>query len=308
MSFLPTAVELGRRAALAMLASLLLCYALAATGLMGWPVLVAFAIFLVSALLALPAVRDLRVSPLVLVACALVLIALGSPSDGWDPRSIWLFHAKRIFLEGSLYAQLDDYAPWSHNDYPALVPLLMASAAGLLGHWNELLPKAVAPLLLLPALLLIAPSLRSRWLVALFALLLLSTGREMLLNGYMDALVAVYAVAVVATAVRARTTGGRPRAGELIAFVLLVAVLSMLKNEGAVLAAVLTASVLVDGLLRERRLAWHIVLAVLVALLPLLAWKLSVDGAGVGNDLAGSDMKGQLLARLGSDGGSSTLR
>ena len=151
MSFLPTAVELGRRAALAMLASLLLCYALAATGLMGWPVLVAFAIFLVSALLALPAVRDLRVSPLVLVACALVLIALGSPSDGWDPRSIWLFHAKRIFLEGSLYAQLDDYAPWSHNDYPALVPLLMASAAGLLGHWNELLPKAVAPLLLLPA-------------------------------------------------------------------------------------------------------------------------------------------------------------
>ncbi len=79
MSFLPTAVELGRRAALAMLASLLLCYALAATGLMGWPVLVAFAIFLVSALLALPAVCDLRVSPLVLVACALVLIALGSP-------------------------------------------------------------------------------------------------------------------------------------------------------------------------------------------------------------------------------------
>ncbi len=307
MSFLPTAVELGRRAALAMLASLLLCYALAATGLMGWPVLVAFAIFLVSALLALPAVRDLRVSPLVLLACALVLIALGSPSDGWDPRSIWLFHAKRIFLEGSLYAQLDDYAPWSHNDYPALVPLLMASAAGLLGHWNELLPKAVAPLLLLPALLLIAPSLRSRWLVALFALLLLSTGREMLLNGYMDALVAVYAVGVVATAVRARTTGGRPRAGELIAFVLLVAVLSMLKNEGAVLAAVLTASVLVDGLLRERRLAWHIVLAVLVALLPLLAWKLSVDGAGVGNDLAGSDMKGQLLARLGSDGGSQLI-
>ncbi|WP_447904638.1 hypothetical protein [Stenotrophomonas geniculata] len=302
MSCLSTAAESGRRAALAMLVSILLCYGLAAVGLTGWPVQVAFGAVVLSALLALPAVRDLRTAPLVLAVLVLVLIALGSPSDGWDPRSIWLFHAKRIYLEGTLYAQLDDYAPWSHNDYPALVPLLMACAAGLAGHWNELLPKAVAPLLLLPALLLIAPSFRWRWCGVLFAVLLLRLGRDMLINGYMDPLVAVYAVAAVATAMRHRMSGKHGGSRELVAFMLLVAVLSMLKNEGAVLAALLTAVVLGEGVLRERRLGWHILLAAVVALLPLLAWKLAVGQAGVGNDLAGSDMKVQLLARLGSEG------
>ncbi|WP_251273971.1 hypothetical protein, partial [Enterobacter hormaechei] len=69
------------------------------------------------------------------------------------------------------------------------------------------------------------------------------------------------------------------------------------------LAALLTAVVLGEGVLRERRLGWRILLAAVVALLPLLAWKLAVGQAGVGNDLAGSDMKAQLLARLGSEGG-----
>jgi hypothetical protein len=303
MSCLPTAVDWGRRAALVMLVSVLLCYGLAAMGLIGWAVWLAFAAVLLGALLALPVVRDLRTAPLLLVVFALVLIALGSPSDGWDPRSIWLFHAKRIYLEGSLYAQLDDYAPWSHNDYPALGPLMMASAAGLAGHWNELLPKAAAPLLLLPALLLIAPSFHWRWSAALFALLLLRLGREMLGNGYMDALVAVYAVAAVATAMRWRARGSQRNTGELVAFTLLVAVLSMLKNEGGVLAALLTGTVLIEGLLRERRLDWRIIVAALLALLPLLAWKLAVAQAGVGNDLAGSDMKVQLFARLGHGDG-----
>ncbi|WP_295577409.1 hypothetical protein [uncultured Stenotrophomonas sp.] len=299
MSSLPIAVESGRRAALVMLVSVLLCYGLAAMGLMGWPAWIAFAGVLLGVLLALPAVRDLRTAPLLLVVIALVLIALGSPSDGWDPRSIWLFHAKRMYLEGSLYAQLDDYAPWSHNDYPALGPLMMAAAAGLAGHWNELLPKAAAPLLLLPALLLIAPSFRGRWSAALFALLLLRLGREMLGNGYMDALVAVYAVAAVATAMRWRTRGNQQSTSELVAFTLLLAVLSILKNEGGVLAALLAATVLIEGLLRERGLHWHILVATVLALLPLLAWKLTVAHAGVGNDLAGSDMAAQLLARLG---------
>jgi hypothetical protein len=80
----------------------------------------------------------------------------------------------------------------------------------------------------------------------------------MLINGYMDPLVAVYAVAAVATAMRHRMSGKHGGGRELVAFTLLVAVLSMLKNEGAVLAALLTAVVLGEGVLRERRLGWRI--------------------------------------------------
>lgn len=280
--------------------------ALAAIGLTGWPVLAAFVVFVASALLSVLALRDLRAAPWILLVLALVVISLGSPSDGWDPRSIWLFHAKRIFLEGSLYAQLDDYAPWSHNDYPALVPLLMASAAGVSGHWNELLPKAVAPLLLLPALLLAAPSLRSRWWGVLFALVLLRLGREMLVNGYMDALVAVYAVAALATAMRVQAAPARAGAAGLAALAMLVSVLSMLKNEGAVLAAAIAGCVLLDTLVRERRLPWRVLLAFVVALLPLLAWKLAVGAAQVSNDLADSNLAAQLMARL-TEGGSALI-
>ena len=29
----------------------------------------------------------------------IIFIALGTPTFGWDPRSVWLFHAKRIFYD-----------------------------------------------------------------------------------------------------------------------------------------------------------------------------------------------------------------
>lgn len=307
MSFLPTVADMGRRAALVMLVSLLLCYGVAAVGLTGWPVLALFAVFLAGAALSVLGLRELRVAIPLVVVLALVVISLGSPSDGWDPRSIWLFHAKRIYLEGSLYAQLDGYAPWSHNDYPALVPLLMASAAGLLGQWNDLLPKAVAPLLLLPALLLIAPNLRSRWWVALFALLLLRVGKEMLVNGYMDMLVAVYALAALVLGMRVRGADPDLRWANAVALALVVAVLSLLKNEGAVLAAVVVSCVVLEGLLRERRLCWRSLVAFAVALLPLLAWKMTVAAAQVSNDLASADLQTQLLARLTTDGGAALI-
>jgi len=307
MSSLPTAPDLAGRAALGMLASALLCYGAAALGLMGWPLVVLFAAFLGCGLLSLAALCDGRVAIVVSIVAVLVVISLGSPGEDWDPRSIWLFHAKRIYLEGTLYAQLDDYAPWSHNDYPVLVPLLMASAAKLVGQWNELFPKAIAPLLLLPALLLIGSSLRSRQWLALFVLGLLLMGGEMLVNGYLDVAVAVYAVAALATAMRLREARVAPRGVDLLAFALVIAVLSLLKNEGVVVAGVVVGFVLFEALVRERRLYWKVALAFVVAVLPLLAWMFAVSSAGVGNDLATTDMKAQAWARLSEQGGSALI-
>ena len=38
----------------------------------------------------------------------IILISLGTPTYEWDPRSIWLFHAKRIFYDGSIFAFADN--------------------------------------------------------------------------------------------------------------------------------------------------------------------------------------------------------
>ena len=33
----------------------------------------------------------------------IIFISLGTPTFEWDPRSIWLFHAKRIFYDQSIF-------------------------------------------------------------------------------------------------------------------------------------------------------------------------------------------------------------
>lgn len=293
-----TATDAGARPALGMLAGVLLCYAFAAFGWVGLPAQIAFVAVLVCAAWSLLALRDGRAAWMLGIVAVLLVLALGSPTDEWDPRSIWMLHAKRIYLEGSLYAQLDGYAIFSHNDYPSLLPLWSATSAKVVGHWNEIFPKAAATLLLLPALLLIARSLRTWWAAGLFAVAVLEVGGRYLVDGYMDAFLAVYAVAALAMAIQPRSNTGDGAWFNLAAYAALSAVLTLIKNEGAVLAILVAAVAVATSLLRDRRMPWGVLAAFALSMLPLVAWKLAVAGADLGNDLAQSDLKGQLLARL----------
>jgi len=281
-----------------MLAGVLLCYAFAAFGWVGLPAQLAFIAVLVCALWSLLALRDGRAAWMLGIVAVLLVLALGSPTDEWDPRSIWMLHAKRIYLENSLYAQLDGYAIFSHNDYPSLMPLWSATAARVVGHWNEIFPKAAATLLLLPPLLLIARSLRTWWAAGLLAVAVLEVGGRYLVDGYMDAFLAVYAVAALAVAIQPRRDAAEGAWFNLAAYAALSAVLTLIKNEGAVLAILVGVVAVGTVLLRDRRMPWGLLAAFVVSMLPLLAWKLAVAGADLGNDLAQSDLKGQLLARL----------
>lgn len=293
-----TATDGGARAALGMLAGVLLCYAFAAFGWAGLPAQIAFIAVLACAVWSLLALRDGRAAWMVGIVAVLLVLALGSPTDEWDPRSIWMLHAKRIYLENSLYAQLDNYAIFSHNDYPSLMPLWSATAAKVVGHWNEIFPKAAATLLLLPPLLLIARSLRTWWAAGLFAVAVLEVGGRYLVDGYMDAFLAVYAVAALAVAIQPRRDATEGQGFNLAAYAALSAVLTLIKNEGAVLAILVGLVAVATVLLRDRRIPWALLAAFALSMVPLVAWKLAVAGADMGNDLAQSDLKGQLLARL----------
>lgn len=293
-----TATDGGARPALGMLAGVLLCYAFAAFGWVGLPAQIAFIAVLACAVWSLLALRDGRAAWMLGIVAVLLVLALGSPTDEWDPRSIWMLHAKRIYLENSLYAQLDGYANFSHNDYPSLMPLWSATAARGVGHWNEIFPKAAATLLLLPPLLLIARSLRTWWAAGLLAVAVLEVGGRYLVDGYMDAFLAVYAVAALAVAIQPRRDAAEGAWFNLAAYAALSAVLTLIKNEGAVLAILVGVVAVGTVLLRDRRMPWGLLASFAVSMLPLLAWKLAVAGADLGNDLAQSDLKGQLLARL----------
>ena len=241
-------------------------------------------------------------APLVL-AC-LALIAAASPTGDWDARSIWLFHAKRIYLDHSLASQLDGYASWSHNDYPVLVPAVSASLARLLGHWNEVVPKLAGLLVMAPALIVLARRLTFTGMAAWLVLLLFCAGK-LLVNGYMDAVLALYFVAAFALALEisdgrdgqvgsARPVGHRALATACLAFV----VLALLKNEGLFALAAIVAGVGLVALWQGRRPHRRFMLIVVLALVPILHWKWLANAHGVSNYLINSNMGSHALARL----------
>lgn len=233
----------------------------------------------------------------VVLILGLVVIALGIPSTGWDARSIWLFHAKRIFFEGNAFAQLDGYAGWSHNDYPSLLPVLMASVAQGVGHWNEVFPKALVPLAMAPALMVVSRRLGTTEARLVFAATLFWVGGSHLVDGYMDVLLALTFVAtfiLVSDIVAAR----QPAWPDLLQAGLMGSILTLIKNEGAVLLLCVAVAGLLLMMLRERRIHWSLLLALAVSILPLLFWKLAVSRAGLSNDLADSELGAQLAQRF----------
>ena len=121
----------------------------------------------------------------------IVLISLGTPTFEWDPRSIYLFHGKRIFYDNSIYLVADNYAPFSHNEYPKLVPAFAASLATLIGHWNEVFPKLSFTFAFLPPLIFVYVFLKdTKYLIFLFIVFFVIG--KYLFNGWADGLVAVY--------------------------------------------------------------------------------------------------------------------
>ena len=121
----------------------------------------------------------------------ILLISLGTPTFEWDPRSIWLFHAKRIFYDNSIFSISDNYASFSHNDYPNLVPALASSLAKTIGYWNEVFPKLAFTLMFLPPLIIIHFFLKGAQYLIFLSIILFIIGKY-LFNGWADGLVAVY--------------------------------------------------------------------------------------------------------------------
>ena len=82
----------------------------------------------------------------------LILIAAGSPLTRWDAWAIWLFHAKRIFIEENFFITLNNYTNL-HNDYPLMMPSFAVSFAQFLNGWNIIFPKISIFFLYMPPLI-----------------------------------------------------------------------------------------------------------------------------------------------------------
>ena len=231
----------------------------------------------------------------------IILISLGTPTVEWDPRSIWLFHAKRIFFDNSIFSIVDNYAPFSHNDYPSLVPAFASSVATLVGHWNEVLPKIAFPLMFLPPLVVTYVFFKNTNYLIFLSIVFFIIGKY-LFNGWADGLVAVYfglsSFFMYLLIINENNDFRKNKILYLITFCFFIS-LTLIKNEGIALLLILFLSTFLIKLYKhELKNNFINLIYLLFSFIPIISWKLFCYSKGIGNDYINSSILINIIPRL----------
>jgi hypothetical protein len=206
----------------------------------------------------------------------LAFLSLGIATSEWDPRSIWLFQAKKIFYEGTIFSVSDNYASFSHNDYPKIASSFASSLGILLGRWNEVFPKLAFLLMFLPPLIF-AYSILKKTQYVIFLTIIFFTIGKFLFNGWMDGLVAVYfgfsAFLYYILIIEEKNAHQNNNIIYYIAFCFFV-ILTLIKNEGAALLLILfSVGFLFNFFTNNLKKKIYIIFFLSLSFLPIIAWK-----------------------------------
>ena len=231
----------------------------------------------------------------------IIFICLGTPTFDWDPRSIWLFHAKRIFYDQSIFSVMDNYAEFSHNAYPTLAPAFASSLAFLVGHWNEVFPKLSFSLMFLPPLILTYAFLKDTQYLIFLSIVFFTIGK-FLFNGWADGLVAIYfglSAFLMYLLFFIDTNFFKNRLlFYLLAFCFFIS-LTLIKNEGIALLFILFATTFIIKLYKGQ-LGKDISKLVFLSIsfLPIIFWKFFCYSKGIVDPYINTNILSNLLYRL----------
>ena len=242
--------------------------------------------------------------PLKLYFLLILLICLGEPAINWDLRSIYLFHTKRIFFDASIYSITDNYAQFSHNDYPLLVPAFSSSFAFLVGYWHEVFPKSAFTFIYLPPLIFLSSYLNNKKYIIFLSVLIFFIG-QYLFNGGADGIVSVYFITCAFCFYYIFFEKNNEKIDPIfyILTVLFCASLALIKNEGlALLLVIFTTTVLIKLFERKMLNSEFIkkILVLSVSFLPMLLWKLFCYKNNIANDYVNVHFLDQVLSRISS--------
>ena len=231
----------------------------------------------------------------------IILISLGVPVFDWDPRSIWLFHAKRIFYDNSIFSVSDNYAIFSHNDYPSLVPAFSSAVATLFGYWNEVFPKIAFSLLYLPPLIF-AYTLFSDDKYLIFLSLVFFVIGKYLFNGWADGLIAIYfclsAYLMYDLVISKNKNTYKSIINYFIAFCFFIT-LTLIKNEGLALLLILFFVTVCNCFLNKKITEKMLVIICLsTSFIPIFLWKYFCYSNGIFNEHINSGFIINLLSRI----------
>jgi len=231
----------------------------------------------------------------------LLLIALGTPAMEWDTRSIWLFHAKRIFFDQSIFSVVDNYASFSHNAYPSLTPALASSFAHLFGYWNEIFPKISFLFMFFPPLVLSNLYFKNNKYLFFLFIIFFVIGKY-LFNGMSDGILAVYfsssALLMYSLFLEDNKSYHNKFSLLIITFLFFMS-LTLIKNEGSVLLLILFLSTIFVKFIKKKLFKDIFKIFFLsFSFLPIILWKIFCYSKGIGDDYLNSDFLVNLLPRI----------
>jgi hypothetical protein len=223
---------------------------------------------------------------------SLLILSLGSVTVDWDARSMWAFHAKRIFLDDNLYAGFDKYMPELMNAYPLLPASLSATLAQIIGHWNEIYPKSTNILVLLPALFVQCSFLKNNKSILLWLMFVLLFAGRALVSGLMDGLVAMYFVSncliiyflfFKESSIYGRNLQEINKNKNILFFLGIFCgiILSLLKNEGLVMVILLLLSAFLFKIYLKKKIKKREIIFGILVFIPIFIWKLLATYNGV---------------------------
>ena len=217
---------------------------------------------------------------LILFLLALIVISLGIPTDSWDARSIWLFKAKEFFYDHSILSVKNNYAEFSHNNYPSIGPAFVAGLSTLIGYWNEIYPKAGLTLMLIPPLIIVSRFFDNNFFLISISIILFIVGK-FLVNGELDGLVALYFVSSVIIIYNLKNLNNDIFYQCLILIFFLI-ILSLLKAEGTVL---LLCSFIGSMFIfyKKKYLCKNLIISFFVSIIPVLIWNYFCIYNNIGN-------------------------
>ncbi len=222
-----------------------------------------------SAVLTVPPVRGQLEPPLwldriltaayAIALCAAIYSAvmrtLAHPyGDGWDAFAIWNLHARFLFRAGTHWRDgFSALIPWSHPDYPLLLPAAVAHFWTCLGHDDPRVPAVISFLFTFSTVTLLFSALsilRGRTAAMMGALALLTTPFfvEQGTSQYADVPLSFFVLATVAILCLHDydSANGSPSPGLLLQAGLAAGFAAWTKNEGLLfLCAILVARFLI---------------------------------------------------------------
>jgi len=199
--------------------------------------------------------------------------------DGWDAFAIWNLHARFLFRGGEHWRDgFSSLIPWSHPDYPLLLPSAVAHFWSVLGHETTVVPAVIGLAFTFSTLALLYSSLavvQGRTIAMLGAIALASTPFfvEQGSSQYADVPVSFFflAVIVLLQISEEHTAEPSPSCGLLVLAGMAAGFAIWTKNEGMLfLCAIVVAQIIVRSRQWVHRLP--IFLAAVAPFVLLVTW------------------------------------